>query len=83
MVILWEHCKTKMKKIGPLERMLHCVKIDKYKKMTLYIITGILSVFSKFPPIVAKYQFLDHVKKKGLKRLSYSIFGLHDRFHVP
>ena len=26
-----------MKKIGPLERMLHCVKIDKFKKMTLYI----------------------------------------------
>ena len=25
-----------MKKIDPLERMLHCVKIDKFKKMTLY-----------------------------------------------
>ena len=37
MLILWEHFKTKMKKIGPLERMLHCVKIDKFKKMTLYI----------------------------------------------
>ena len=36
MLILWEYFKTKMKKIGPLERMLHCVKIDKFKKMTLY-----------------------------------------------
>ena len=27
-----------MKKIRQLERMLHCVKIDKFKKMTLYII---------------------------------------------
>ena len=36
MLILWEHFKTKMKKIDPLERMLHCVKIDKFKKMTLY-----------------------------------------------
>ena len=26
-----------MKKIGQIERMLHCVKIDKLKKMTLYI----------------------------------------------
>jgi len=26
-----------MKKIGPLERVLHCVKIDKFKKLTLYI----------------------------------------------
>ena len=37
MIILWEYFKTKMGKIGPLERMLHCVKIDKFKKMTLYI----------------------------------------------
>ena len=37
MLILWEHFKTKMKKIGLLERMLHCVKIDKFKKMTLYM----------------------------------------------
>ena len=37
MLILWEYFKTKMKKIGPLERILHCVKIDKFKKMTLYI----------------------------------------------
>ena len=36
MLILWEHFKTKMKKIGLLEQMLHCVKIDKFKKMTLY-----------------------------------------------
>ena len=36
MLILWEYFKTKMKKIGPLERMLHYVKIDKFKKMTLY-----------------------------------------------
>ena len=28
---LWEYFKIKMKKIGPLERMLHCVKIDKLK----------------------------------------------------
>ena len=34
MLILWENFKIKMKKIGPLERMLHCVKIDKFKKMT-------------------------------------------------
>ena len=39
MLILWEHFKTKMKKIGLLERMLHCVKIDKFKKMTLYIVS--------------------------------------------
>ena len=38
MLIFWEYFKTKMKKIGLLERMLHCVKIDKFKKMTLYII---------------------------------------------
>ena len=38
MLIIWEYFKTKMKKIGPLERMLHCVKIDKFKKMTLYIV---------------------------------------------
>ena len=37
MLILQEHFKTKMKKIRLLERMLHCVKIDKFKKMTLYI----------------------------------------------
>ena len=37
MLILWEHFKTKIRKISPLERMLHCVKIDKFKKMTLYI----------------------------------------------
>ena len=36
MLILWEHFKTKNLKIGPIERMLHCVKIDKLKKMTLY-----------------------------------------------
>ena len=36
MLTLWEHFKTKMKKIGLLERMLHCAKIDKLKKMTLY-----------------------------------------------
>ena len=36
MLILQEYFKTKMKKIGPLERMLHCIKIDKFKKMTLY-----------------------------------------------
>ena len=36
MLIFWEYFKTKMKKIGLLERMLHCVKIDKFKKMTLY-----------------------------------------------
>ena len=39
MLILWEHFKTKMKNIGPIERMLHCVKIDKLKKMTLYLIS--------------------------------------------
>ena len=32
MLILWEHFKTKMKNIGPIERMLHCIKIDKLKK---------------------------------------------------
>ena len=33
MVIFWEHFKTKMeKKNGPLERTLHCLKIDKLKK---------------------------------------------------
>ena len=37
MLILWKHCKTKIKKIGSIERMLHCVKIDKLKKMTLYM----------------------------------------------
>ena len=36
MLILWKHFKTKMEKIGRLERMLHCVKIDKFKKMILY-----------------------------------------------
>ena len=38
MQIFWEHFKTIMKKIGLLERMLHIVKIDKFKKMTLYIV---------------------------------------------
>ena len=37
MLIVWDYFKTKMKKIGPLERMLHWVKIDKLKKITLYI----------------------------------------------
>ena len=32
MLIFWEYFKTKMKKIGLLERMLHSVKIDKFKK---------------------------------------------------
>ena len=36
MLILLKHFKTKIKKIGLIERMLHCVKIDKLKKMTLY-----------------------------------------------
>ena len=44
MLNLWEHFKTKMKKIGILERMLHCVKIDKFKKMTLYIFRRILVI---------------------------------------
>ena len=29
-----------MKNIGPVERMLHCIKIDKLKKMTLYYANG-------------------------------------------
>ena len=37
MLILWKHFETKMKKICQIERMLHCVKIDKLKKMTLYL----------------------------------------------
>ena len=45
MLILREHFKTKMKKIRLLERMLHCVKIDKFKKMTLYIATPLGSLF--------------------------------------
>ena len=36
MLNLWKYFKTKMTKIGPIERILHCVKIDKLKKMTLY-----------------------------------------------
>ena len=37
MLILWEHFKTKIKNIGQIERMLHCIKIDKLKKMTLHM----------------------------------------------
>ena len=40
-----------MKKIGLLERMLHCVKIDKFKKMTLYIVYHpTITVFVVLPP---------------------------------
>ena len=39
MLILKEYFKTKMKKIVSLERMLHCVKIVKLKKLTLYMYT--------------------------------------------
>ena len=37
MLMLREHFKTKMRKIGLIERMLHCFNIDKLKKMTLYM----------------------------------------------
>ena len=50
MLIVWEYLKTKMKKIGSLERMLHCVKIDKFKKMTLYVLA--------FFRIIVKWEIL-------------------------
>ena len=45
MLILCEYFKTKIKEISPLERMLHCVKIDKFKKMTLYKSKGLVTSF--------------------------------------
>ena len=56
MVILWEHFWTKMKKIGLLEWVLHCVKIDKFKKMTLYFfricVTVRCVIFGVHPPVI-------------------------------
>ena len=48
MLILWEHFKTKMKNISPKERMLHCIKIDKLKKMTLYVCSFLVCNIEQF-----------------------------------
>ena len=49
MIILWKHFKTKIKKIGQIERMLHCVKIDKLKKMTVHFCRSV-ALLLKFVP---------------------------------
>ena len=56
MLILRKHFKTKINKIGPIERMLHCVKIEKLKKMTLYLLNYDLQIIS----ISATYKFIFH-----------------------
>ena len=56
---------TKMKKINILERMLHCVKIDKFKKMTLYIVDLIES-------------FLDSINGN---RTAFNIVNCSDDFY--
>ena len=76
MLILWEHFKTKMKKIGQLWRMLHCVKIDKFKKMTLRALSTLrgLRGAPEVPPLCMFNMFNRvQVLQKKVVRAVYSL----------
>ena len=74
MLILWEYFKTKMKKIGQLERMLHWVKIDKFKKISLY--KDGHSQYCRNKILLILYQYLQQKFQWLNRKFSGSVLGI-------